>query len=164
MVLVIQSDRCRGGTPNIGYMIFSLITGILAADQGEIVIDGGPVQDKKRIAKLFGVGPEGRGFYGWMTAREYLCFFADLYGIQKKNQDRLVTALLSEVDLLKRCNSTIGTYSRGMKQRLGLARALVNNPKILVLDEPTLGLDSQGQVMMQQLLKKLSGSGVTIFL
>jgi ABC-2 type transport system ATP-binding protein len=141
-----------------------MITGILQGDQGEITIDGGPVHDKKHVSKLLGVVPESRGFYDWMTASEYLYFFANLYGVPKKNQERLVTALLSEVDLLKRRNSTIGTYSRGMKQRLGLARALINDPKVLILDEPTLGLDPQGQLMMQQLLKKLSSAGVTIFL
>ena len=141
-----------------------MITGILQGDEGEIAVDGSSVSDKKHVAKLLGVVPESRGFYEWMTASEYLYFFANLYGVPKKNQERLITALLSEVDLLKRRNSTIGTYSRGMKQRLGLARALINDPKILILDEPTLGLDPQGQLMMQQLLKRLSGTGVTIFL
>ena len=141
-----------------------MITGILQADEGSIAVDDGPVHDKKHVAKLLGVVPESRGFYEWMTASEYLYFFANLYGVPKKNQERLITALLSEVDLLKRRNSTIGTYSRGMKQRLGLARALINDPKVLILDEPTLGLDPQGQLMMQQLLKKLSAAGVTIFL
>ncbi len=141
-----------------------MITGILQGDEGEIAIDGGSVHDKKHVSRLLGVVPESRGFYEWMTASEYLYFFANLYSVPKKNQEKLVTALLSEVDLLKRKNSTIGTYSRGMKQRLGLARALINDPKILILDEPTLGLDPQGQLMMQQLLKKLSSAGVTIFL
>lgn len=141
-----------------------MITGILQGDEGEIVVDGSPVSDKKHVAKLLGVVPESRGFYEWMTASEYLHFFANLYSVPKKNQERLITTLLSEVDLLKRKNSTIGTYSRGMKQRLGLARALINDPKILILDEPTLGLDPQGQLMMQQLLKRLSSTGVTTFL
>jgi ABC-2 type transport system ATP-binding protein len=141
-----------------------MITGILQGDEGSIAIDDGPVHDKKHVSKLLGVVPESRGFYEWMTASEYLYFFANLYGVPKKNQEKLITALLSEVDLLKRRNSTIGTYSRGMKQRLGLARALINDPKVLILDEPTLGLDPQGQLMMQQLLKKLSAAGVTIFL
>ncbi len=141
-----------------------MITGILRGDQGEIIVDSEFVSDKKHLAKLLGVVPESRGFYEWMTASEYLYFFANLYDVPKENQERLITSLLSEVDLLKRRNSTIGTYSRGMKQRLGLARALINDPKILILDEPTLGLDPQGQVMMQRLLKKLSSAGVTIFL
>src|SRR5438105_3378671 len=74
-----------------------MITGILQADEGVITIDDGPVHDKKHVAKLLGVVPESRGFYEWMTASEYLYFFANLYGVPKKNQERLTTALLSEV-------------------------------------------------------------------
>src|ERR1700682_3847618 len=96
-----------------------------------------------------------------MTAVEYLGFFANLYGI--KEPEQRINELLSEVDLLKRKKSRIGTYSRGMRQRLGLARALINNPKILFLDEPTLGLDPQGQEDIQSLLKQLNQQGVTIF-
>jgi ABC-2 type transport system ATP-binding protein len=75
-----------------------------------------------------------------------------------------VESLLFEVGLHKRKNSIIRTYSLGMRQRLGLARSLINNPKILFLDEPTLGLDPQGQEDIQQLLKKLNSNGVTIFI
>ncbi len=141
-----------------------MLTGILKPDHGTIAIDGHPSQDKQKIAKTIGVIPESRGFYDWMTAVEYLGFFADLYGIAGKEKDERIASLLSEVDLTKRKNSRIGTYSRGMRQRLGLARALVNNPQILFLDEPTLGLDPQGQEDIQILLKKLTARGVTVFL
>jgi len=99
-----------------------------------------------------------------MTAVEYLSFFADLYGLSEEEKGGRIAALLTEVDLTKRKNSRIGTYSRGMRQRLGLARALINNPKILFLDEPTLGLDPQGQEDIQLLLKERNARGVTIFL
>ncbi len=141
-----------------------MLTGILKPDNGKIAIDGHPSEDKQQIAKIIGVIPESRGFYDWMTAVEYLGFFSDLYGIAGEEKDDRIASLLSEVDLLKRKNSRIGTYSRGMRQRLGLARALVNNPQILFLDEPTLGLDPQGQEDIQILLKKLSARGVTVFL
>ncbi len=141
-----------------------MITGILKPDSGEVIVDGHPLGERKEIAKLLGVVPEGRGFYEWMTANEYLHFFANIYDVEKKDQEKLITSLLTEVDLEKRKDSKIGTYSRGMKQRLGLARALVSTPKILILDEPTLGLDPQGQVSVQRLLKKLNSEGVTIFL
>ena len=93
---------------------------------------------------------------------EYLLFFAQLYSIL--DPLKKIDELLEKVNLLERKNSTIATFSRGMKQRLGLARALINNPKILFLDEPTLGLDPQGQEEIQNLLKQLNRSGVTIFL
>ncbi len=141
-----------------------MLTGILKQDHGKITVDGHASEDKRKIAKVIGVIPESRGFYEWMTAVEYLGFFADLYGIAGKTKDERIASLLSEVDLMKRKNSRIGTYSRGMRQRLGLARALINNPQVLFLDEPTLGLDPQGQEDIQILLKKLNMKGVTIFL
>lgn len=141
-----------------------MITGILKPDSGEIVVGDHSLHEKKEIAKMLGVVPEGRGFYEWMTANEYLHFFANLYSVPKDGQEGLITSLLTEVDLIKRRNSKIGTYSRGMRQRLGLARALINKPQILMLDEPTLGLDPQGQESVQKLLKKLNSEGVTIFL
>jgi ABC-2 type transport system ATP-binding protein len=141
-----------------------MLTGILKPDHGKIAVDGHASEDKQQIAKVIGVIPESRGFYEWMTAIEYLGFFADLYGIVGREKEEQITSLLSEVDLTKRKNSRIGTYSRGMRQRLGLARSLINNPQVLFLDEPTLGLDPQGQEDIQLLLKKLNAKGVTVFL
>ncbi len=139
-----------------------MLTGIIRPDGGKIAVGGHSSGEKGSIAGVIGVVPESRGFYDWMTAVEYLGFFANLYGI--KEPEQRINDLLSEVDLLKRKRSRIGTYSRGMRQRLGLARALVNNPQILFLDEPTLGLDPQGQEDIQRLLKKLNARGITIFL
>ena len=141
-----------------------LLTGIITPDDGEITVGGYPSTARESIAKIIGVIPEGRGFYEWMTADEYLHFFADLHGVAREQQEELITSLLAEVDLIKRRRSRIGAYSRGMKQRLGLARALINTPRILFLDEPTLGLDPQGQEDIQRLLKQLNEKGVTIFL
>jgi ABC-type multidrug transport system ATPase subunit len=141
-----------------------MITGILEPDEGEILVDSFQVHEKEHVAKIIGVVPEGRGFYEWMTADEYLSFFANLYDVPKEKQSKLIDSLLGEVDLIKRRHSKIGTYSRGMRQRLGLARALINSPQLLILDEPTLGLDPQGQESVQKLLKKLNADGVTIFL
>ncbi len=141
-----------------------MITGILQPDQGMVTIDSHPSTDKRSVAKIIGVVPESRGFYDWMTAIEYLGFFANLYGITKEEKGEWIGSLLAEVNLIKRKNSKIGTYSRGMRQRLGLARALINNPRVLFLDEPTLGLDPQGQEDIQLLLKRLNAKGVTVFL
>ena len=137
-----------------------MLTGIIQPDQGEILIDN-KANDRTEVAKIIGVMPESRGFYDWMTAEEYLMFFAKLYNVPKSEQR--VKELLGQVSLTPRKASKIGAYSRGMKQRLGLARALVNSPKILFLDEPTLGLDPQGQEDIQKLLKNLNSQGVTVF-
>jgi len=142
-----------------------LLTGILKPDHGVVVIDQHLLyQHRIEVAQVMGVIPESRGFYNWMTATEYLLFFAHLYGVKEDILDGRVETCLQQVGLLNRKHSMIGTYSLGMKQRLGFARALINNPKILILDEPTLGLDPQGQEDIHQLLKKLNGDGVTIFL
>jgi ABC-2 type transport system ATP-binding protein len=141
-----------------------LLTGMIKPDGGEIKIDGFSPDQRERIARIIGVVPESRGLYDWMTAIEYLRFFADLYGFRGRKAVEMIDSLLRQVDLLADSRRMIGTYSRGMKQRLGLARALINSPKILFLDEPTLGLDPQGQEDVQNLLRKLNLEGVTIFL
>jgi ABC-2 type transport system ATP-binding protein len=138
-----------------------MLTGIIPQDSGEITISGLAHNDVIGLKKIIGVIPESRGFYDWMSGEEYLTFFANIYKIVKPQVK--VNNLLEKVGLTSRKNSKIATYSRGMKQRIGLARALINNPKILFLDEPTLGLDPRGQEDIQNLLKNLNKQGTTIF-
>ncbi len=140
-----------------------MLTGILRPDSGSVTVTGLDAQDRHKTARILGVVPESRGFYDWMTAKEYLLFFANLYGLEKDAASQRITRLLSEVDLSANKHKRIGAYSRGMKQRLGLARALINDPEILILDEPTLGLDPQGQEDIENLLRELNNRGVTIF-
>jgi len=138
-----------------------MLTGVLKPDEGTIIINNHDVKDKQNVSKVIGVLSENRGFYNWMSAEESLRFFANLYGIA--NKEHTISSLLEKVGLTERKHTAIATYSRGMKQRLGLAKALINNPEILFLDEPTLGLDPQGQEDIQQLLKTLNQGGVTVF-
>lgn len=140
-----------------------ILTGIIKPDQGNVTIAGHKENERNKISQLLGVMPESRGFYDWMNAVEYLSFFAALYVVPKDQIKNRVLKLLGQVDLKENKGKKIGAYSRGMKQRLGLARALVNDPQLLILDEPTLGLDPQGQQDIQKLLKQLNKNGVTIF-
>ncbi len=138
-----------------------MLTGILAPTGGTVTIDGHRLPDEREEAvRSLGAVPESRGFYEWMTAEEYLAFFAELYGAERMRIDELLAA----TGLADRKHALISTFSFGMRQRLGIARALLNRPRILFLDEPTIGLDPQGQEDIQRLLRKLNRDGVTIFL
>ena len=120
-----------------------------------------PVEIRRRI----GVLPESSGYpLGW-TGAEFLRYYARLYGCSAPRAREVATSLLSEVDLMGRASSSIRTYSRGMRQRLGVARALLNDPKVLFLDEPTLGLDPAGQRRMLGLIRDIAvRRGATIIL
>ena len=121
-----------------------------------------PWREGPELRRRIGVLPDPNGFYDWMTARDYLAFFARLYGAAL--DDASVARRLEAVDLAPRPGQTIGTFSRGMRQRLGLARALVADPVLLVLDEPTNGLDPGGRREMHDLLANLAGRGVGVLL
>ncbi len=141
-----------------------ILTGLLAPDSGEARVAGMDVSAHPRAVKrAVGVLPESQGYYGWMTGEEYLAYFADLYGV--RNAGGRARELLGEVGLGGRGSSLVGGYSRGMRQRLGIARAMVHHPRVLFLDEPSLGLDPKGQREMNDLIRHLAGEeGVTVFL
>lgn len=141
-----------------------IFTGLLEADSGEARVAGIDVAKYPgAVKRAVGVLPESQGYYGWMTGKEYLSYFAELYGVP--NAGRRAKELLKDVGLGDRGNSMIGGYSRGMRQRLGIARAMVHHPKVLFLDEPSLGLDPRGQREINGLIRRLSREeGVTVFL
>jgi ABC-2 type transport system ATP-binding protein len=138
-----------------------VLSGMVHADGGSATVDGSPSDRGTTVKRVIGVMPESRGYDEWMTALEYVTFFARLYGINPATET--AKAKLALVGLSTRGNSRIGALSRGMKQRLGLARAIVNDPKVLFLDEPTLGLDPQGQEDIRTLLKTMNRQGTTVF-
>jgi ABC-2 type transport system ATP-binding protein len=127
------------------------------------VFDRDPSRDAEAIHRRAGVLPEQSGFYDWMTAPDYLAFFASLYGLSPRRGD--IAARLASVGLAPGRRQPIGTFSRGMRQRLGLARAMIADPQLLILDEPTNGLDPRGRREIHDLLIDLSGKqGVGILL
>lgn len=143
-----------------------MLCGLLSPSAGTAKVAGFDiVKDSIKIRKIIGLVPESSGFYNWMNAEEYLLHLAALHKIQPDLAGKRVNDLLEKVGLANKAFAPIGYYSRGMKQRLGLARALINNPKIIFLDEPTLGLDPKGQQDIQKILLELNHEkGVTIFL
>jgi ABC-2 type transport system ATP-binding protein len=122
-----------------------ILTTILRPDRGSFSVAGIPCTDPARIRARVGVLPESAGYPERQCGEEYLRFHARLHGHSRASARVTARALLYEVGLAERGRSLIATYSRGMRQRLGIARALVNEPAVVFLDEPTLGLDPGGQ-------------------
>ncbi len=143
-----------------------MLNGLLQPTNGEILIGERKLTNHlTEIRRMIGVLPESHGYYNWMSGREYLTFFAKLYGYdQSKVKDR-VEEVLTWVGMTEKANVRIGQYSRGMRQRIGLAKTIVHEPLLIFLDEPTLGLDPQGQKDIQTIIQKLNKeNGVTVFI
>lgn len=120
-----------------------------------------PLKVKKEVGYL----PEHVGFYDDMTARENLDFVASLNGLEKKEADARIESALEKVGLTDESEKLAGAYSRGMRQRLGIAELLIKNPKLIFLDEPTLGLDPDGINRMLELIVSLSkDQGISVLL
>jgi ABC-type multidrug transport system ATPase subunit len=130
--------------------------GMVAPSAGAVQVLGlDPVQDGVQVRALTGVLPERGGFYGWMNAPDYLTYFARLHGRERSPGD--IADRLMQVGLAPRPGQRIDTFSHGMRQRLGLARALPADPCLLLLDEPTGGLDPRGRREIHDLLRSLAG-------
>lgn len=142
-----------------------MLTGLLSPTGGRAMVAGvDAARYPQAVKRIVGVLPESQGYYGWMTGREYLEYFGSLYGLGSRARSR-AGELLAAVGLVERARTPVGSYSRGMRQRLGIARAMVHSPRVLFLDEPSLGLDPRGQREINELIKSLNKEeGVTIFL
>ncbi len=108
--------------------------------------------------------PEEPAFYAWMTGREYLEFVGDAFGLSRGETKRRSQELLEMIDLKDVSGRRVGGYSRGMRQRLGIAQALMNKPSVLFLDEPSSALDPMGRVGILDTLRRLKAEATTIFL
>jgi ABC-2 type transport system ATP-binding protein len=133
-----------------------ILTTMMEPEAGHFVIDGIPSEHPEKIRPRIGVLPESLGFYKQMTGLEYLIYFGQLYGRTTAQATQKAHTLLEGVGLQHRSKSLIGSYSRGMRQRLGIARALINDPVVVFLDEPTLGLDPRGQQELLELVQRIA--------
>ncbi len=111
-----------------------------------------------------GVLPDPAGFYDNLTARRNLRFYGELYGLKGKDLEDRVVSTLKRVGLENAIDMKIGKYSKGMKQRFGLAQTIVHDPKVLIFDEPTAGIDPQGAEDYRDLVKEMKSRGKTIFM
>lgn len=142
-----------------------IMTGLLSADSGQVIIDGCDVTRGQAQLKLkIGYVPDFFGVYDNLKVNEYMEFFASCYGINGLKARTRYMTLLEQVGLEDKASFYVDGLSRGMKQRLCLARALIHDPMLLVLDEPASGLDPRTRFEFKEILKELREQGKTIFI
>ena len=140
-----------------------IISGLLQADSGSVAINGiDAVKNVKKIRSMIGYVPDFFGVYDNLKVLEYIEFFASAYNIVGRGAERKCYRLLNELGLSDKLEFFVDDLSRGQKQVLCLARALIHEPEILILDEPTSGMDSKSRIEIRNLLKRLNGEGKTI--
>lgn len=160
-----QGDRyILYGSNGVGKTtLVKILSTILSADSGELTLFGNKiVRRSKDIKAKIGFMSHEPYLYNELSALENLNFYASLYSI--KDKKTRVESLLKEVGLYHRSHDRIGTFSRGMKQRLSLARAILHDPDIIFLDEPYAGLDIQAQEILNDIIVKLNQKSKTFFL
>jgi ABC-2 type transport system ATP-binding protein len=142
-----------------------MLAGLLEPSEGEILLNGEPVNGNWRdLHHKIGFMPDFFGVYEDMLVWEYLDFFARCYNLPAERRKTVVDELLELVDLARKRDAYVQSLSRGMRQRLCLAHALVQDPNVLLLDEPASGLDPRARVEMRELLRELGAMGKTILL
>jgi ABC-2 type transport system ATP-binding protein len=140
----------------------NILCDLLRADRGEIWINNEPVSQATK--KLIGVAPQENLLYKSLSCQENLDFFARIYGLSGKERRQQVSASLAAVNLSERAKSPVETLSGGMQRRVNIAAALVHYPKLLILDEPTTGLDIEARYEIWELIRRLQNQGMTILL
>lgn len=140
-----------------------IVSGLLSPDSGEVYVDGiDAIKNNKELKDKIGYMPDFFGVYDNLRAIEYLEFYASIYGIIGEEARKLSMDLLELVNLQDKWDANVDGLSRGMKQRLCLARCLVHNPELLILDEPASGMDPRARFEMKGILKNLKEMGKTI--
>lgn len=142
-----------------------ILATLLAPTAGQAYIDGINVhQHPYEVKKILGFMPDSFGVYDGMRLREYLDFFGAAYKIPSKKRKRIIDDVLELTDLTGRADDFVSAFSRGMKQRCCLAKTLIHDPKVLLLDEPASGLDPRARIEMRELLKTLRDMGKTVLI
>ena len=141
--------------------LMRMICGILAPDSGDISFDGISVKDES-YRDVLGYLPQDFGYYPEFSGKDFLMYFSALKGLDKAEATRRCGELLEVVGLTDVARKKVKTYSGGMKQRLGIAQALLNRPKVLILDEPTAGLDPKERVRFRELIAELGKENIVL--
>lgn len=140
----------------------NLICNLLRPDSGTIQIGSFLVSDATKA--LIGIAPQENLLYRSLTCRENLAFFAQIYGLSRAARRRRIQECLSAVNLEHRADCTVETLSGGMQRRLSMAIALIHEPQLVILDEPTTGLDIEARYEIWDLIRQLRGQGITVLL
>jgi len=139
-----------------------LITGLLRPTEGEIWVGGYSVEREYMMAKrIIGYIPDTPYLYEKLSAREFLNFIQDIYEVEERNK---VEELLELFHLQDEADRLIEEYSHGMKQKVAIASALIHNPKVLIIDEPLVGLDPRSARLLKDILRENVRNGMTVFL
>jgi ABC-2 type transport system ATP-binding protein len=140
----------------------NIISNLLKADSGKVLINNQPVSEATK--KIIGIAPQENLLYKTLSCEENLNFFATIYGLDRKTRQRQVKNSLEAVKLLDRAKSPVETLSGGMQRRLNIAVALVHQPQLVILDEPTAGLDIEARYEIWELIKRLKNQKITVLL
>lgn len=143
-----------------------MLSCLIKQTEGTAFVNGFEINkepDATRIREIVGLLPESPGLYESLSAYKNLDFYAQLYGVGKDQREKRIEELLRMLELWDRRDEPVATYSKGMKQKIAIARAFAHNPQVVFLDEPTAGLDPQAAFTVREFLSKLSEEGRTIF-
>lgn len=143
--------------------IMKLIAGIIPLDQGEITLLERPIaQMRGRLGQSVGYVPQEITLYESLSAWQNLHFFGKMYGLRGKHLQERIALVLEQVGLSERARDKVGSYSGGMKRRINIAAALLHEPKLVVLDEPTVGIDPQSRNHIFELIRGMQKAGITV--
>ena len=148
-----------GITTTIKYVV-----GILEFTEGEILIDGLSIKDNPiECKRIMAYIPDNPDLYEALTGIQYLSFISDIYGVSKSQREELIKKYVDKLELTRFLGDLIGSYSHGMKQKLAVISALIHKPKLLVLDEPFVGLDPKAAHTLKEIMKEICLEGSAIF-
>ena len=143
--------------------LMSIVSGLLDPTAGQVLLDGKEFHRSDRnLRRLIGIVPQDLAIYNELSARENLRFFGELYGLGGHGLEQRIDSILSAIALTERADQRAGTFSGGMKRRLNLGASLVHEPQILLLDEPTAGVDPQSRNHLFDEVRRLNAAGITI--
>ena len=143
--------------------LIKILTGLLKPDSGTVEIDSLQIpKNQKKVNNIIGLIPQEIGLYNNLSAFENLDYFASQYGIKRHEREIIINKYLHAIGLFDRQNDLIKDFSGGMKRRINLIAGLMHSPKLLILDEPTVGTDLKSKNVILKLLKELNNTGMTI--